>query len=89
MGYKIISITNGRIGRETFANSRRIVAGGLSREEAEEKMRNRRERFAHPKSQYAPTSQEMQVTGTDEEFTVTTKTSEMNYTEIFRIEEEA
>ena len=89
MGYRIISITNGRIGRETFSNSRRIVAAGLSREEAEEKMRNCRERFAHPKSQYAPTPQEMLVAGTDEEFTVTAKTGEMDYTEIFRIEEEA
>ena len=89
MGYRIISITNGRIGRETFVNSRRIVAAGLSREEAEEKMRNRRERFAHPKSQFAPTPQEMQVAGADEEFTVTTKTGEMAYTETFRIEGEA
>lgn len=89
MTYRIISITNGRICRETFVNSRRIVAAGLSREEAEEKMRDRRERFTHPKSQFAPTPQEMQVAGTDEEFTVTTKTGEMAYTEIFRIEEEA
>lgn len=89
MGYRIISITNGRIGRETFANSHRIVAAGLSREEAEEKMRNRRERFAHPKSQFSPTPQEMQVTGTDGEFAVTTKTGGMDYTEIFRIEEES
>ncbi len=89
MEYRIISITNGRIGRETFADSRRTVAAGLSREEAEEKMHNRRERFSHPKPQFSPTPQEMQVAGTDEEFTVMTKTGEMDYTEIFRIEEEA
>jgi hypothetical protein len=89
MGYRIIAITNGRIGRETFPNSRRIVPAGLSREEAEEKMRNRRERFAHPKPQFSPTPQEMQVTGTDGEFAVTTKTGGMDYTEIFRIEEES